>query len=69
MTIFNQVFIGFTFFKADRSLQGLQNQMLSIFMYTVIFNPILQQYLPSFVQQRDMYEARERPSRTFSWIS
>ncbi|CAL9735807.1 pleiotropic ABC efflux transporter of multiple drugs [Monosporozyma servazzii] len=69
LTIFNQLFIGFTFFKADRSMQGLQNQMLSIFMYTVIFNPILQQYLPSFVQQRDLYEARERPSRTFSWIA
>ncbi|KAL3232156.1 Uncharacterized protein RNJ44_04072 [Nakaseomyces bracarensis] len=67
LTIFNQLFIGFTFFKADHSMQGLQNQMLSIFMYTVIFNPILQQYLPSFVQQRDLYEARERPSRTFSW--
>lgn len=67
LTIFNNVFIGFTFFKADRSLQGLQNQMLAIFMFTVIFNPLLQQYLPSFVQQRDLYEARERPSRTFSW--
>lgn len=67
LTVFNELFIGFTFFKADRSLQGLQNQMLSIFMFTVIFNTLLQQYLPSFVQQRDLYEARERPSRTFSW--
>lgn len=67
LTIFNNIFIGFTFFKADRSLQGMQNQMLSIFMYTVIFNTLLQQYLPSFVQQRDLYEARERPSRVFSW--
>ncbi|KAI8391921.1 Pleiotropic ABC efflux transporter of multiple drugs [Nakaseomyces glabratus] len=67
LTIFNNIFIGFTFFKADRSLQGLQNQMLAVFMFTVIFNPLLQQYLPSFVQQRDLYEARERPSRTFSW--
>lgn len=65
LTIFNQLFIGFTFFKAGTSLQGLQNQMLAVFMFTVIFNPILQQYLPSFVQQRDLYEARERPSRTF----
>ncbi|CAI4064249.1 hypothetical protein N7582_002644 [Saccharomyces uvarum] len=68
LTIFNQLFIGFTFFKAGTSLQGLQNQMLAVFMFTVIFNPILQQYLPSFVQQRDLYEARERPSRTFSWL-
>ncbi|CAI4051719.1 hypothetical protein SKDZ_15G2970 [Saccharomyces kudriavzevii ZP591] len=69
LTIFNQLFIGFTFFKAGTSLQGLQNQMLAVFMFTVIFNPILQQYLPAFVQQRDLYEARERPSRTFSWFS
>ncbi|CAL9737869.1 pleiotropic ABC efflux transporter of multiple drugs [Monosporozyma servazzii] len=67
LTIIDELFIGFTFFKADRSMQGLQNQMLSIFMFVCIFNPLLQQYLPNFVQQRDLYEARERPSRTFSW--
>lgn len=67
LTLISQIFIGFTFFKADNSLQGLQNQMLSIFMFTVVFNPTLQQYLPTFVSQRDLYEARERPSRTFSW--
>lgn len=67
LTVVDELFIGFTFFKADRSLQGLQNQMLSIFMFVCIFNPLLQQYLPNFVQQRDLYEARERPSRTFSW--
>ncbi|SCU83633.1 LAMI_0C03972g1_1 [Lachancea mirantina] len=67
LTLISQIFIGFTFFKSDSTLQGLQNQMLSIFMFTVVFNPTLQQYLPSFVSQRDLYEARERPSRTFSW--
>ena len=67
LTIFNELFIGFTFFKAGTSLQGLQNQMLAIFMYTVIFDPLLGQYLPTYLEQRDLYEARERPSRTFSW--
>ena len=69
LSILSEMFIGFTFFKANRTLQGLQNQMLSVFMYTVIFMPLLQQYLPVFVQQRQLYEARERPSRTFSWIA
>ncbi|CEP62345.1 pleiotropic drug resistance family ABC transporter LALA0_S05e03554g [Lachancea lanzarotensis] len=69
LTIISQLFIGFTFFKSDSSMQGLQNQMLSIFMFAVIFNPTLQQYLPTFVSQRDLYEARERPSRTFSWVA
>ncbi|GAV54007.1 hypothetical protein ZYGR_0AK05090 [Zygosaccharomyces rouxii] len=69
LTVFSELFIGFTLFKADRSLQGLQNQMLSVFMYTVVFNTLLQQYLPLYVQQRNLYEARERPSRTFSWFA
>ncbi|XBW37937.1 hypothetical protein QEN19_003519 [Hanseniaspora menglaensis] len=41
--------------------------MFAVFMFTVLFNPFLQQYLPIFAAQRDLYEARERPSRTFSW--
>ena len=65
----SELFIGFTFFKANHTLQGLKNQMLAIFMFVVIFNPFLQQYLPIFTQQRDLYEARERPSRTFSWYA
>ncbi|CCC70525.1 hypothetical protein NCAS_0F00410 [Naumovozyma castellii] len=69
LTVFNETFIGFTFFKADRTMQGLQNQMLATFMFTVVFNPLLEQYLPGFVEQRGLYEARERPSRTFSWIA
>ncbi|AQZ16701.1 (ZYRO0D11858g) [Zygosaccharomyces parabailii] len=69
LTVISELFIGFTFFKADRSMQGLQNQMLAIFMFTVIFNAILEQYLPNYVEQRDLYEARERPSRTFSWFA
>lgn len=28
-----------------------------------------QQYLPNYVFQRDLYEVRERPSRTFSWFA
>ncbi|XBW37428.1 hypothetical protein QEN19_003009 [Hanseniaspora menglaensis] len=67
VVIYTEIFIGFTFFKANNTLQGLQNQMFAVFMFTVLFNPFLQQYLPIFAAQRDLYEARERPSRTFSW--
>ena len=69
VVIYTEIFIGFTFFKSNHTLQGLQNQMFSIFMFTVLFNPFLQQYLPIFAAQRDLYEARERPSRTFSWVA
>lgn len=69
LTIISTIFNGFSFFKADRSLQGLQNQMFSVFMFMVIFLTLIQQYLPYFVSQRDLYEVRERPSKTFSWIA
>ncbi|GMM37873.1 ATP-binding cassette multidrug transporter [Saccharomycopsis crataegensis] len=69
MTVASSLFNGFTFFMAKKSLQGLQSQMFAIFMFITVFNCLVQQYLPNFVAQRDLYEARERPSKTFSWVA
>lgn len=69
LVVTSSLFNGFSFYKADRSLQGLQNQMFSVFMFLVILHTLIQQYLPTFVSQRDLYEVRERPSKTFSWIT
>lgn len=67
LAVATAIFNGFVFFKADKSIQGLQNQMFSVFMFMVVFNTLIQQYLPYFVMQRSLYEVRERPSKTFSW--
>ncbi|AOA61172.1 Plasma membrane ATP-binding cassette (ABC) transporter [Komagataella phaffii CBS 7435] len=69
LTIISALFNGFSFFKASNSLQGLQNQMFSIFMFTIILLTMIQQMLPHYTAQRDLYEARERPSKTFSWLA
>lgn len=69
LSVFLSIFNGFAFYKADRSVQGLQNQMFSVFMFIVVFNTLTQQYLPNFISQRDLYEVRERPSKTFSWYA
>lgn len=61
------LFIGFSFYNAGTSLQGLQNQMFSIFMLYTIFGNICAQLMPNFVTQRSLYEVRERPSKTYSW--
>ncbi|CAK9439083.1 uncharacterized protein LODBEIA_P33070 [Lodderomyces beijingensis] len=63
------LFNGFSFYKAQTSIQGLQNQMFSIFMSFIPFNTLVQQMLPYFVRHRDVYEIREAPSRTFSWAA
>ncbi|GAB7352050.1 hypothetical protein MBLNU459_g2559t1 [Dothideomycetes sp. NU459] len=64
---FSALFIGFVFFKAKNSQQGLQNQMFAIFMLFTIFGNLVQQIMPHFVTQRALYEVRERPSKTYSW--
>lgn len=69
MSITASMFNGFTFYKADRTQQGLQNQMFSVFMFLNVLNTLIQQYLPLFVSQRLLYEVRERPSKTFSWFA
>lgn len=61
------LFIGFSFFRTNNTRQGLQNQMLGIFMLTSVFGQLIQQLMPLFVTQRSLYEVRERPSKTYSW--
>ncbi|SCO92613.1 probable ABC1 transport protein [Fusarium oxysporum] len=61
------LFIGFIFFNAPNSIAGLQNQMFAIFNLMTIFGQLVQQSMPQFVIQRSLYEARERPSKVYSW--
>lgn len=61
------LFIGMVFLQAPRSISGLQNQMFAFFMMVTVFNQLVQQQMPYFVIQRDLYEVRERPSKTYSW--
>ena len=61
------LFIGLSFYRSPNTQQGLQNQMFAVFMLLTIFGNLVQQIMPLFVTQRDLYEARERQSRTYSW--
>ncbi|OQU96073.1 hypothetical protein CLAIMM_02209 [Cladophialophora immunda] len=61
------LFIGFSFFDAKNTRQGLQNQMFGLFMLLTIFGQLVQQIMPLFVTQRSLYEVRERPAKTYSW--
>jgi ABC-type multidrug transport system permease subunit/energy-coupling factor transporter ATP-binding protein EcfA2 len=67
LCIFAGLFIGFSFYDADASQQGMQNVLFSAFMLCIMFTPLVQQILPVFVDQRALYEARERPSKAYSW--
>ncbi|CAI7659564.1 unnamed protein product [Penicillium pancosmium] len=67
LCILTSLYIGFSFFHASNSIQGLQNQMFSVFMLMTIFGNLVQQIMPNFVTQRSLYEVRERPSKAYSW--
>lgn len=61
------LFISLSFWRSGTSLQGLQNQLFSIFMLLTIFGNLVQQIMPHYVTQRALYEVRERPSKNYSW--
>ncbi|RHZ57995.1 uncharacterized protein CDV56_104774 [Aspergillus thermomutatus] len=61
------LFIGLSFLNTKISILGLQHQMFAIFMLLVIFAFLTYQTMPNFIMQRTLYEARERPSKTYSW--
>lgn len=67
--IISPLYVGFTFYKAKNDIQGMQNQMFSIFVFLIIFAPLVEQMLPHFATQRSLYEVRERPSKTYSWVA
>ncbi|SCO76606.1 probable ABC1 transport protein [Fusarium oxysporum] len=65
----SSLFIGLSFQNSPLSLQGLQNQLFSIFMLLVIFAFLIYQTMPGFVTQRTLYEGRERSSKTYAWYN
>ncbi|KAF3390870.1 Multidrug resistance protein CDR1 [Talaromyces pinophilus] len=67
LSVFSALYVGFSFFHAKNTIQGLQNQMYSVFMLMTVFGNLCQQIMPLFVTQRALYEVRERPAKTYSW--
>ncbi|KAK6216635.1 ABC-2 type transporter [Colletotrichum tabaci] len=63
------LFIGLSFLNIENTQGGLQNQMFGVFIFLAIFSQLVDQILPVFVSQRTMYEARERPSKSYSWVA
>jgi ATP-binding cassette subfamily G (WHITE) protein 2 (PDR) len=58
---------GFSFWRSDNSLQGVQNQIFSCFLLLTLFSNVVQLIMPQYIENRDLYEVRERPSKIYSW--
>ncbi|PGH02399.1 hypothetical protein GX51_04707 [Blastomyces parvus] len=68
LIVITSLYIGFSF-RAENSIQGLQNQLYAIFMFLIMFNNINEQIMPMFLPQRSLYEVRERPSKIYQWTT
>lgn len=51
----------------EHTVQGLTSAIFSCFLLTIIFNTVDQQIIPRFIDNREIFEARERQSKTYSW--
>lgn len=67
-TVLTCLFLGFSTFQADLSLRGLSNQLFCVMLFTNVSTSMLQQTVPHFLHHRGLFEARERPSKIFSWF-
>ncbi|KAA8642709.1 uncharacterized protein ATNIH1004_009461 [Aspergillus tanneri] len=62
------LFNGLSFWMLHKDVQGLTSSLFSCFLLTIIFNTVDQQIIPRFIDNRDQFEAREKPSKTYNWI-
>lgn len=69
LNIIAGLFIGSSFWAQGKNdtIQSLQNLLFAIFMSLVISTSLAQQLQPVFINLRSLYEARERPSKLYSW--
>lgn len=67
LSLTTSLFVGFVFFNASTTHQGLQNQMFAIVLIMTIFAQLVYQMIPQFLLQRSLFEARERSSKAYSW--
>ncbi|KAF2174053.1 hypothetical protein M409DRAFT_48938 [Zasmidium cellare ATCC 36951] len=67
LCLFSTLLIGLIYLNAPNTHQGLTNQSFSVFLLFTILGQLVQQMMPLFVTQRALYEARERPSKVYTW--
>jgi ABC-type multidrug transport system permease subunit/ABC-type multidrug transport system ATPase subunit len=63
------LFNGFSFWKVDNSISGLQLKLFTIFNFIFVAPGVLSQLQPLFIHRRGIFEAREKKAKMYSWIA
>jgi len=60
---------GFSFWRPNSSVTALNLKMFTIFNFVFVAPGVINQLQPLFIQRRDIYDAREKKSKMYSWIA
>ncbi|KAL4862665.1 hypothetical protein BDV12DRAFT_190259 [Aspergillus spectabilis] len=61
------LFNGFTFWKIGETVSDLQLRLFAIYNVIFISPGVISQLQPLFIARREIYDAREKKSRMYSW--
>ncbi len=64
---FSALFNAFSFYKVGNSVADLQLTLFAIFNFVFVAPGVIAQLQPLFIARRDIYDAREKKSRIYSW--
>lgn len=63
------LFNGFSFWKVGDSVGELQLKMFAVFNFIFVAPGVLAQLQPLFIHRRDIFEAREKKAKMYSWVA
>ncbi|KAJ3579017.1 hypothetical protein NPX13_g1549 [Xylaria arbuscula] len=67
--ISNGLFAGFTFWKIGTGSFDAQLRLMSVFNFLFVAPGCINQLQPLFIRNRDIFETREKKSKTYSWVA
>lgn len=65
--IITALFNGFTFWMINDSLNGLEERLFTIYNFIFVAPGVINQLQPLFIERREIYDAREKKARIYSW--
>lgn len=63
------LFNGFSFWMIGDTVSDLQMRLFTVFQFIFVAPGVIAQLQPLFIERRDIFEARERKAKMYSWIA
>jgi ATP-binding cassette subfamily G (WHITE) protein 2 (SNQ2) len=63
------LFVGFSFWQIGNTVNDLELGLFAMFNFIFVAPGVIAQLQPLFIERRDIYDAREKKSKMYSWIA